>query len=332
MKKNILILTTGGTISAVKSESGLVPSDINNEFKKILNDNESNITIESLLTLDSSNMQPEEWKILAKTVFDNLNKYDGIIITHGTDTMAYSSSMLSFMVQNPNIPIVFTGSQLPIFHELTDAIDNLRCALKMAKSGVKGIFLAFNRRIFLGCRVVKARTSSFDCFETINFKAIAKVSASGLIIREEMLKYNNEKPKLVLDIDTNVFLLKLTPNTDPKIIDILINSGISGIVIEAYGIGGIPYERRNFAEAIKKAIDKGIPVVVCSQCLYERSNFNIYEVGTKVILNGAIEALDMTTEASVSKLMYALGQTKDLNQIKEIFTTPIAQEIVPNIK
>ena len=330
--KKILILSTGGTISSVSTEQGLVPQDINHLLLDSIIDTDVELFVKSIMVLDSSNIQPEEWKVIASSIYENLNSYDGIIVTHGTDTMAYSSSMISFMVQNPNIPVVFTGSQLPILHPLTDAVDNLRCALAMAKSGVKGIFLAFNRRILFGCRSVKARTSSFDAFETINFREVGTISASGLIIHKEMLEDNNKEPELHLDIDTEVFLIKLTPNTNPKIISILVESGIHGIVIEAYGAGGIPYVRRNFADEIKKAVDLGIPVVVCSQCLYERANLNIYEVGTKILASGAIEALDMTTEASVTKLMYALGKTKDINEIKEIFLSPIAQEIVPDIK
>ena len=327
--QRILILTTGGTISSVSTQEGLVPKDAHQVLKEILEEKNTIVDSECILVLDSSNIQPEEWKIIAGKIYENLSKYDGIIVTHGTDTMAYTASMITFMVQNPNIPIVFTGSQLPISHPLTDAVDNLHCAFAMAKSKIPGVFLAFNRKIMFASRCVKARTSSFDAFESINLHPLGTVSATGLCIQKNMLHLVTKSPKLILDINTNVFLLKITPTTNPSIIPLLISSGIEGIVIEAYGAGGISYIRRDFIKVIKDAIASGVPIVVSSQCLYERSNFNIYEVGTKVLASGAIEAYDMTSEAAVTKLMYALGQSKDLGEIKKIFLTPIANEIQP---
>lgn len=323
-------MTTGGTISSKSSKNGLVPTDMHEYLINCLKNEEDQMDYQEIFVLDSSNIQPEEWKVIATQVFEKLSFYDGIIITHGTDTMAYTASMMCFMIQNPNIPIVLTGSQLPLTDPLTDAVDNLRCAYAMAMSGIPGIFLAFNRKIMFGSRAVKVRTSSFDAFESINLKPLGYISATGLTIRKELLKKNPlTYSTLCTNIDTNVFLLKLTPTTNPNILPLLIQSGIHGIVIEAYGAGGISFIRRDFVKEIKKAIDANIPVVVCSQCLYERANFNIYEVGTKVLASGAIEALDMTTEASITKLMYALGQTKSIPEIKKIFQTPIAYEISP---
>ncbi len=326
--KKILLLTTGGTIASVQSENGLIPMDIHNKFKDILADNETKLDIEEVFVLDSSNIQPEEWKVLATKIYEKMPDYDGIIVTHGTDTMAYTTSMISLMVQNPSLPIVFTGSQLPISHPLSDAYDNLKCALEMAKSGYKGIFIAFDRKVILGSRAVKVRTSGFKAFESINLTPFATASSNGLVISPIYLnEHNQKKPLLNTNIETNVFLLKLTPTTNPNIIDLLISSGTKGIVIEAYGAGGMSFIRRDFVSKIDLAIKNNVPVVLCSQCLYESSNFNIYEVGTKALKTGAIEALDMTTESAVCKLMYALGQTNDINEIKSIFQTPIANEI-----
>lgn len=325
--KKILVLTTGGTISSINSENGLIPSDATSYIVGALNTKDVIIESKKIMVVDSSNMQPEEWKIIAKEVFDGIQTHDGIIITHGTDTMAYTASMLSFMILNPSIPIVLTGSQLPLNHPLTDAVDNLRASLEMCKSGTKGIFIAFDRKIMLGCRAVKVRTSSFDAFESINMRLIAKITSLGIEFKDNRLMEYNNPPILNLNIDTNVFLLKLTPNLDPKILDIIVDSGIKGIVIEGYGAGGIPYIRRDFTDSIAKIVKQGIPVIVSSQCLYEKSHFNTYEVGLRVLQSGAIEATDMTTESIVCKLMYALGQTSDLEKIKEIFLTPIANEI-----
>ena len=327
--KKILLLTTGGTISSIESKDGLIPTDSSKLMLSILKEENTQIDYKNIMVLDSSNIQPEEWKIIAKEAFTAMNNYDGIIITHGTDTMAYTASMMCFMIQNPTIPIVFTGSQLPITHPLTDAVLNLKCALAMAKTNHQGIFVAFDRKIILGCRAVKVRTSGFTAFESINLKSVGHINANGLIIRNEVLTHYTKPPRLVLDIETNVFLIKLTPTTNPSIIDLLIASGIKGIVIEAYGAGGMSFIRRDFVSKIKNAINAKIPVVVCSQCLYESSNFKIYEVGNKALQSGVIEALDMTTESAVCKLMYALGQTKDLEKVKSIFSTPIAREIAP---
>ena len=327
--KKILILATGGTISSIKNENGLVPEN-KKEILKYINQDEFDfeLTIKDILLLDSSNIQPEEWKLIATEVFSHIDEYDAIIITHGTDTIAYTSSMLSFMLQNPNIPIIFTGSQLPISHPLTDAISNLKTAFTMALSNLNGIFLAFDRKIYLGCRAVKVRTSGFNAFESINYDCIAYIDSKGLNINYHLLpQKNNYLPSLNISINTDVFLLKLTPTTPPKIIDSLIKLGIRGLIIEAFGIGGIQHIRRDFVKFIEEAINNNITVVMCSQCLYEKADFTVYEVGMKVLQKGIIEALDMTSEACVTKLMWALGQSNNPNKIRSIFFKNIAGEI-----
>lgn len=327
--KKLLMLTTGGTISSIESESGLVPSSADTILKQmgIEQSHEFSLDVKEILLLDSSNIQPEEWNIIATAIYENMYNYDGIIVTHGTDTMAYSTSMVSFMVQNPSIPVVFTGSQLPIGNFLTDAITNLRSAFAMALSGVPGIFVAFDRKIILGTRAVKVRTTSFNAFESINLKYAGTVDSNGLSLNHYVIPSYEKEPIFNNKINSDVFLLKLTPGTNPHIIDILIESKVSGVVIEAFGAGGIQFVRRDFIEKLHNAYKHGIPVVVCSQCLYESSNFNIYQVGKKALSAGVIEAFDMTTEAAVTKLMWALGQTNNISEIKKIFETNYAGEI-----
>ena len=327
--KKLLMLTTGGTISSVETESGLIPSSADTILRQmgISETHEFSLEVKEILLLDSSNIQPEEWNIIATAIYENMPHYDGIVVTHGTDTMAYSSSMVSFMVQNPSIPVVFTGSQLPIGNFLTDAITNLRSAFAMALSGIAGIFVAFDRKIILGTRAVKVRTTSFNAFESINIKYAGTVDSNGLSLNDYFIPKYDKEPTFNNKINSNVFLLKLTPATNPNIIDLLINSKVSGIIIEAFGAGGIQFVRRDFIEKLHNAYKHRIPVVVCSQCLYESSNFNIYQVGKKALSTGVIEAYDMTTEAAVTKLMWALGQTSNLEEIKKIFETNYAGEV-----
>jgi L-asparaginase len=329
IKKNILILATGGTIASSASDEGLVPSlDIMNIIKYVTGMNENyNIIAKDILCLDSSNIQPEEWVIIANSIYESYKDYDGIVITHGTDTMAYTTSILTFMLQNIPIPVVVTGSQLPMTSPFTDATLNLRCAFAMAASGVPGIYLAFNRKIIIGCRAVKVRTTGFDAFESVNYPYAATIDSNGLSINQSIIPESLGQFSLKDQISTDVFLIKLTPGLNPQIFDKLLELNYKGIVIEAFGTGGLHFIHRDLISQLEKLSEKGIPVVVSSQCLYERSDFSIYQTGNKILQKGVIQTFDMTTEAAVTKLMWALGQTSDIDEIKKIFATNYSGEI-----
>jgi len=331
MKKKILFLTTGGTIASEESAEGLIPAMDGNEMFAALGCWASaySITVRDILNLDSSNVQPEEWQLMAAAIEKGCREgYDGIVVSHGTDTMAYSTSALSFMLQGLPIPVVFTGAQLPLMDPLTDGVENLRTAFAMASTGVSGVFLAFDRKVILGTRATKTRTSGFDAFESINCHNLAVTSTEGLKLNRFLLE---QLPKGELTVRerlcTDVFLLKLIPGTKPELFEALWEMGYRGLVIEAFGCGGIHFERRDLPAALHKVIEKGMQVVVRSQCFYETSDLTTYQVGLKLLEAGVIPARDMTCEAAVTKLMWALGNFDTARQVRDCFAVNLAGEI-----
>lgn len=325
--KKLLLLTTGGTIASTPSDDGLKPTAHGNGLLELLGPLSYNVTVRDLLTLDSSNIQPEEWQLIARTIFTQREQYDGIVVTHGTDTMAYTASMLSFMLQNIDLPIVITGSQLPIFHPLSDAPDNLRTAFAMAVSGVRGVFVAFNRKVLLGCRSVKVRTTGFDAFDSVNMPPIAVINSDGLVINRALLPPQQNVPCVLQEqVDSRVTLLKLIPGLDPHIFDAIAKLDCRGVVLEAFGSGGVAFIRRDLVSALERLVEKGITVVVCSQCLYEKSDMTTYEVGRRALQKGVIPGGDMTSEAAVTKLMWALAHADSPKEVAKIFTTSLDGE------
>ena len=326
-KKHILLLTTGGTIASVDGGEGLEPrrADV---MERELNQLRTyyDISVEDVMCLDSSNIQPEQWQTLAKQIFLRRNDFDGIVVSHGTDTMAYTASAVTFMLPNISIPVVFTGSQLPLTDFLSDGPDNLRTAFAMAATGQPGVFLAFDRKIMLGCRAVKVRASGFSAFESINARYAGQVSNQGLVLDSRVLPKYTGAPALATDISEDVFLLKLTPGLNPAIFDALANMGYKGIVIEAFGLGGVQVLHKGLA-GIQHAVDAGISVVVTTQCLYDSSDLKVYQVGNKLLQLGVIQGRDMTSEAAMTKLMWAIGQGMQQKEIAKLFSYSLAGEI-----
>lgn len=327
--KRVLLLSTGGTIASRPGDDGLEPKLTGEDLVAALGDLKGrfDVDVKQIMNLDSSNIQAEEWKIMARSVYESLEGYDGIIITHGTDTMAYTASILSFMLPGLRKSVVLTGSQIPMDNMLTDARNNLFCALAAVDAGIYGVSVAFNRHIIRGCRAVKVRTMGFDAFESVNAQYLGEIFADGLRVYASQNPRQSASLKLMDQISTDVFLLKLIPNTNPRLFDHLRDIGYRGVVLETFGAGGLHFHHRDLLEKLWMLQQQGIVVVACSQCLYEPSDFTIYEVGRKLLEAGVIPAGDMTTEAAVTKLMWALGQTGDPEEVRRIFSTNLCGEI-----
>lgn len=318
--KKILIITTGGTIASIPSNNGLIPKISGKDIISLMPELKNICTIDTLelLNIDSSNISKKHYILMLDTLEKNYDNYDGFVITHGTDTMAYSSSMLACAIDNLSKPVVFTGSQLPLKAKATDAYRNLYDAFLAASDNVYGVFLAFNGDIHYGDSVKKVYSENFTGFLSINNKTAGK-SDNNKIIWNKLYKNHNIKPVFNKNISEKVFVLKMIPSLKPDIIDVLINMGYKGIIIEGYGAGGVPTEEceNNFIPALQKAIENNVAVVCATQCLYDGVHLDKYPAGILSEKYGAISSKNMTLEKALAKLMLGIGNNMNLKELKK---------------
>ena len=329
--KKILLLTTGGTITSKKTVDGLAPQSIPEDLLAFVPEYEKYCSIHTrqILNIDSTNIQPEDWIGIAAAIQSEYENYDGFVIAHGTDTMAYTAAALSYLIQQPQKPIVLTGSQKPINALITDAKKNMLDSIRFAADPhVKGIYIVFDGKAIVGTRARKVRSKSFQAFESINYPVAAFIDDSRITHYFEE-KSADETPNFWNKLNPKIFLLKLVPGMEPDVLD-YIGEHYDGVVIESYGVGGIPFnKKRNFLDKLAMMDRKGKVVVIASQVMLEGSDAEIYEVGFRAINHAyVLQAFDMTVEAAVTKLMWITAETRDIDEIKRKFYTKINHDIL----
>ena len=333
--KKILMLGTGGTIACKRGESGLKPLISSEELLSYVPDAKQFCQADSLqiLNIDSTNMQPKHWLTMAEAIEAHYEEYDGFVICHGTDTMAYTAAALSYLIQNSPKPIVITGAQKPIDLDVTDARTNLLDSLRFAScERAHGVTIVFDGKVIAGTRGKKERTKSYNAFSSINFPYLAVIQEDHILFYIDDKWQDRESVRFYHELNNRVALLKLIPSLDSSLLDYMAEH-YDAVVIESFGVGGLPsYDSGDFYSSIARWIEMGKTVVMTTQVTQEGSNMSVYEVGQKIKnAFGLIESYDMTLEATVTKLMWVLGQTKDAEKVKELFYKTVNHDILWNV-
>jgi len=331
----IAILHTGGTFAMEKDPGGkLRPGDyafsyIERSVYPLFDDT---ISQHQIFNLDSSQFRPAHWKLIAKKIAEMYDTYDSFIVIHGTDTMAYTAAALSFFLENLGKPVILTGSQIPLKDRRSDALQNLLSAIEVAiHGGLNEVVVVFHHAAFRGNRVKKRDAWDFDAFYSPNHPRLIKLGID--MERLENLFLSPPSNPFFLDtaLDERVLLVPLFPGFDlSMLLPIIRDERVHGIVLEAYGAGNLPSDDPSLIEIFHEAAAHHFPIVVCSQSPAGRVDLDLYEAASRASFYGLISAADMTREATLVKLMVALGRFgNDLEQIRAFMTTPVAGELTP---
>ena len=322
--KRILMLVTGGTIACEPSADGLVPRLSGEAMLKDLPEIAALCHVDfcELMNLDSSNLQPEDWQKMARAVAENYESYDGFVITHGTDTMAYTSAALHLMLKNLGKPVVITGAQLPLSMPGSDGVPNLRDAFFTACEGEPGVFVVFHGSVIDGARAKKMYTENFAAYASVN-APLAHITEKGVEWRERR-PVPTEPLELSDELEPRVCILKLVPGTDPKLLDLVVAAGYRGIIIEGFGAGGVPNDARgSFLPAIRRALDQDITIVCASQCVFDGVDLSRYPIGVLAARLGALSGGDKTVETLTVRLMQALKVCSGAEEIRAFMERPV---------
>jgi L-asparaginase len=329
--KNILLIQTGGTIAMDISENNLPQLDTQKWSELIYREipelsEIAHLSMEKLFFEDSSDIHRKHWVQLAQFIGSQYEKYDGFVVLHGTDTMAYTASALSFALQNLRKPVILTGSQVPMSSIRSDARRNLVNAIEMATMPLPEVAICFNDFVYRGNRSTKISIGDFDAFASPNHPPLAEI---GLNIKLRETLPAPKDPFLVSPhFSEDVFLLKLFPNLSPNFLDRLNLQNIRALIVEAFGSGNFPiHGEQSLLPFFTKCIQNDILLIITSQAAYDAVDLNNYESGRKARDLGALSARDMTTESALTKIMYLLGTNGNTGDLAQQFKLNLAGEI-----
>ena len=330
--KKILLIATGGTIASGRTEEGLSPKITAGELLQYVEEHRAfcEVDVVQPFGLDSTNVYAAHWMKLAALIESHYTDYDGFVISHGTDTMAFTAAALSYLVQNSSKPVVITGSQKPIDLPVTDARTNLLDSLRFASDGrAHGVNIVLGGNVIAGTRAKKERSKSYDAFSSINFPNVAVIRDGRIIFYIDDRNLITEPVRFYHELNERILLLKLVPGTDGSILHRLFPY-YDGVIIEAFGVGGLPeYGNVPFYPEIRRWRAAGKMVLMATQVTHEGSDMEVYRVG-KVIKEEfrLMEAYDMTLEAAVTKAMWVLAQAGEPDRFRSLFYKTVNHDIL----
>ncbi len=335
--RKVLLIYTGGTIGMAEDENGsLIPLDFEHLSEQIpeLNKIKIDLEVTSLENpIDSSNMHPEIWVELAAIIYNRYEDYDGFVVLHGTDTMSYTASALSMMLEGINKPVIFTGSQLPIGTIRTDGKENLLTAIEIAGEYdgdhpiVPEVALYFEYRLMRGNRTRKYNTEHFDAFFSPNYPNLAEAGVNIKYNRPYIANPGSGLRTSLVQPDNNVAILKIFPGINQYVVNAILNApNLKGVVLETFGAGNAS-TREPFIDAITQALKRGLSIVNVTQCYGGSVMMGRYETSKQLKALGLIDGKDITTETAVAKLMILLGLGYSGNTLRDLFEAPVAGEM-----
>lgn len=338
MESNILIIYTGGTIGMIQDPNtgALTPFNIEALYQHIPALQNFNCRIDSYCfepLIDSSNMNPPFWIKLARVIEENYEKYDGFVILHGTDTMAHTASMLSFMLENLNKPVVFTGAQLPMGMVRTDGRENFINAIEIASARIDDtpvvpeVTICFENQLMRGNRTNKFNAENFNAFLSGNYPLLAQMGVHIKYNTEYIFKPNFKKLKVHFNLDPNIAILKLFPGITENVVRSIINiPGLKALILETYGAGNAPTDAW-FLKTLHEGIVSGITIFNVTQCKGGSVEMGKYETSVELSSIGVVGGYDITTESAVAKMMYLLGEGYSGKELARMLQTPLRGEL-----